>query len=141
MQADVERREAAPSRPTGVYPILIKPLLDRLIGLLLLILFSPVIGASALAILITMGRPVFYSQERVGLNGRVFKFYKLRTMIPDRRTSQLGYIGEERRVTHKSHDDPRVTRVGKILRSTRLDELPRLRRVGAAAEWPGNRGA
>jgi lipopolysaccharide/colanic/teichoic acid biosynthesis glycosyltransferase len=121
--------ETAPSPPTGAYPTLFKPVLDRLLGFVLLVVFSPVIAASALAILLTMGRPVFYSQERVGLHGRVFRFYKLRTMIPDRRTSPLEYIGEERRHTHKSHDDPRVTRIGKLLRATRLDELPQFLNV------------
>jgi lipopolysaccharide/colanic/teichoic acid biosynthesis glycosyltransferase len=116
--------DSAPSAPTGAYPNLIKPVFDRLMGLGLLILFSPVIAASALAILVTVGRPVFYSQDRVGMNGQVFRFYKLRTMIPDRRFAHLGYVGNERRVTHKSHDDPRVTKVGRILRATRLDELP-----------------
>jgi lipopolysaccharide/colanic/teichoic acid biosynthesis glycosyltransferase len=117
------------STPIGIYPTLVKPALDRVIGLVLLALFSPVIGLSALAILVTMGRPVFYSQQRVGLDGRVFRFYKLRTMIPDRRTSQLEYIGAERRITHKSHDDPRVTAIGRILRASRLDELPQFLNV------------
>jgi lipopolysaccharide/colanic/teichoic acid biosynthesis glycosyltransferase len=120
---------SAPSTPIGVYPNLVKPALDRVIGLVLLILFSPVIAVAAFAILVTMGRPVFYSQQRVGLNGRIFRFYKLRTMIADRRTSKLEYIGVERRLTHKSHDDPRVTRVGRMLRATRLDELPQFLNV------------
>jgi lipopolysaccharide/colanic/teichoic acid biosynthesis glycosyltransferase len=120
---------SVPSTPAGVYPNLVKPVLDRVIGLVLLILSSPVIAVSALAILVTMGRPVFYSQERVGLNGRVFRFYKLRSMIPDRRTSQVDYIGPERRIIHKSHGDPRVTSVGRILRATRLDELPQFLNV------------
>jgi lipopolysaccharide/colanic/teichoic acid biosynthesis glycosyltransferase len=106
-----------------------KPVLDRVLGFVLLVAFSPVIAASALAVLVTMGRPVFYTQQRVGMGGEVFRFYKLRTMIPDRRTSQLGYIGAERRRTHKSHDDPRVTRVGRILRASRLDELPQFLNV------------
>ena len=121
--------DSPPSAPTGVYPNLVKPVFDRLMGLGLLILFSPVIAASALAILVTVGRPVFYSQDRVGMHGQVFRFYKLRTMIPDRRLAHLGYVGNERRVTHKSHDDPRVTQVGRILRATRLDELPQFLNV------------
>ncbi|HEU5113270.1 MAG TPA: sugar transferase [Acidimicrobiia bacterium] len=108
---------------------MIKPAFDRVIGLALLIVFSPVIAASALAVLVTMGGPVFYSQERIGLGGRAFRLYKIRTMIPDRRVGQDAYIGAERRLVHKSVDDPRVTLVGKALRATRFDELPQFLNV------------
>ena len=117
------------SAPSGPYPRLIKPVLDRAIGLLMLILFSPVIAASALAVLVTMGRPVFYSQQRIGLGGRAFRLYKIRTMIPDRRVGEDGYSGADRRLVHKSTDDPRVTMVGKALRATRFDELPQFLNV------------
>ena len=119
----------ARSSPSGPYPLVIKPVLDRLIGLLLLIVFSPVIAASALAVLVTMGRPVFYSQQRIGLGGRPFRLYKIRTMIPDRRVDKDVYNGAERRIVHKSVDDPRVTLVGKALRATRFDELPQFLNV------------
>ena len=119
----------ARSSPSGSYPLVIKPVLDRLIGLLLLIIFSPVIAASALAVLVTMGRPVFYSQQRIGLGGRPFRLYKIRTMIPDRRVGMDVYNGAERRIVHKSVDDPRVTLVGKALRATRFDELPQFLNV------------
>jgi lipopolysaccharide/colanic/teichoic acid biosynthesis glycosyltransferase len=108
---------------------MIKPMIDRALGLLLLILFSPVIAASALAVFVTMGRPVFYSQQRVGLGGRAFRLYKIRTMIPDRRVGDDGYSGTDRRLVHKSVDDPRVTLVGKALRATRFDELPQFLNV------------
>jgi lipopolysaccharide/colanic/teichoic acid biosynthesis glycosyltransferase len=121
--------EKAESAPSGPYPRLIKPVLDRAIGIVLLILFSPVIAASALAVLVTMGRPVFYSQERIGLGGQAFRFYKIRTMIPDRRVAGGGFGGTERRVIHKSVNDPRVTLVGKALRATRFDELPQFLNV------------
>jgi len=107
----------------------IKPVLDRAIGLLLLILFSPVIAASAAAVLLTMGRPVFYTQQRIGLGGQAFRLYKIRTMIPDRRVGEDVYGGTERRLVHKSVDDPRVTLVGKALRATRFDELPQFLNV------------
>jgi lipopolysaccharide/colanic/teichoic acid biosynthesis glycosyltransferase len=106
-----------------------KPVLDRAIGLLLLIVFSPVIAVSALAVIVTMGRPVFYSQQRIGLGGRAFRLYKIRTMIPDRRVVGGAYTGADRRVTHKSVDDPRVTLVGRALRATRFDELPQFLNV------------
>jgi lipopolysaccharide/colanic/teichoic acid biosynthesis glycosyltransferase len=117
------------SPPTGLYPRLVKPLIDRLLGLALLILFSPLIAVSALAVLVTMGRPVFYTQERIGLHGRPFRLYKIRTMIPDRRITLTSYSGTERRVVHKSSSDPRVTLVGKALRASRFDELPQFLNV------------
>ena len=119
----------AKSSPAGPYPLVIKPVFDRVIGLLLLIVFSPVIAASALAVLMTMGRPVFYSQQRIGLGGRAFRLYKIRTMIPDRRVGEDVYRGAERRLVHKSVNDPRVTLVGKALRATRFDELPQFLNV------------
>jgi lipopolysaccharide/colanic/teichoic acid biosynthesis glycosyltransferase len=122
-------RHTSASAPSGLYPQLIKPVLDRVIGLLLLIVFSPVIAASALAVFVTMGRPVFYSQQRIGLGGRSFRLYKIRTMIPDRRVGEDLYSGAERRLVHKSMDDPRVTLVGKALRATRFDELPQFLNV------------
>ena len=121
--------QRAVSAPSGPYPRLIKPVLDRAIGLVLLIVFSPVIAGSALAVLVTMGRPVFYSQQRIGLNGRAFRLYKIRTMIPDRRLGTDVYSGAERRFVHKSVNDPRVTLVGKALRATRFDELPQFLNV------------
>lgn len=107
-----------------VYRRALKPALDRLIGLILLILAIPIILVAAVFIYFTGGRPIFYSQERVGLNGRIFRLHKLRTMMPDRRLTEEQFVGSDRRITHKSPDDPRVTRVGRVLRSARLDELP-----------------
>jgi lipopolysaccharide/colanic/teichoic acid biosynthesis glycosyltransferase len=112
------------ARLTGVYVRVVKPAIDRVLGLLLLILFGPVIMLAGLFVLVTLGRPVFYSQERIGLDGAPFRLYKLRTMIPDRRGQQTDYQSVERRLTHKSPTDPRVNRVGKVIRAMRLDELP-----------------
>jgi lipopolysaccharide/colanic/teichoic acid biosynthesis glycosyltransferase len=94
------------------------------LGLLLLILFSPVILLVGLIIRMTLGRPVFFSQERIGLNGAPFRLHKIRTMVPDRRVEQTEYQTVERRSTHKSPADPRVNRVGRVIRAMRLDELP-----------------
>lgn len=75
--------------------------------------------------------PVLYSQTRVGLWGKPFTMYKFRTMNPDRREDYLGegFNGSDRRFTHKTDDDPRHTRLGRILRKTSLDELPQLLNV------------
>jgi lipopolysaccharide/colanic/teichoic acid biosynthesis glycosyltransferase len=108
------------------YLRLVKPAADRVLGAILLVLTSPVLAASAVLVLVTIGRPVIHAQTRIGLEGRPFRLYKLRTMELDRRRTQVDFGGRDRRVNHKSIDDPRHTRVGRLLRSTRLDELPQL---------------
>jgi lipopolysaccharide/colanic/teichoic acid biosynthesis glycosyltransferase len=72
----------------------------------------------AAAIKIEDGGPVFFSQERVGLNGRVFRALKFRSMIPDAE-ARTGPV-------QATEDDPRVTRIGRIMRATAMDELPQL---------------
>src|SRR5690606_36418761 len=72
----------------------------------------------ALAIYIDSPGPIFFSQERVGLNGRNFRVYKYRTMIPNAEKN-TGAVFSDR-------DDPRKTRIGRFLRRTRIDELPQL---------------
>jgi lipopolysaccharide/colanic/teichoic acid biosynthesis glycosyltransferase len=111
----------------------LKPVLDRVIGLLLMIILSPIILVSIALVALSVGTPVIYTQDRVGLDGRPFKLYKLRTMIPDRRSGLGDYIGPERRQTHKSRQDPRVTAIGRLLRAVRFDELPQLWNV-----WQGD---
>jgi lipopolysaccharide/colanic/teichoic acid biosynthesis glycosyltransferase len=113
----------------GLYVRIVKPVVDRTLGAMLLVLVSPVIAVSAFMIWRRIGRPIFYTQERVGLNGETFRLYKLRTMIPDRRTTQNGYAGPDRRKTHKSPRDPRVVPVGRTLRELRFDELPQFLNV------------
>lgn len=108
----------------GGYRDYVKPVLDRVGGFALLILSSPLIAVSALLVRITLGRPVFLRQVRIGKNGEEFAMLKLRTMIPDRRQESGQYDGSERRRVHKSPNDPRVPAVCKILRAWRLDELP-----------------
>lgn len=112
--------------PTARYARYVKPALDRVLGTVLLILATPAIGISALLVLVRMGRPVFYRQVRVGKDGRRFEIYKLRTMIQDRRRRAIGFDGPDRRLVHKSENDPRVTGLGRRLRLLRLDELPQL---------------
>lgn len=120
---DAARIYAIPASP---YVRWIKPTFDRVVGLVALALSLPFIALIAAAIWITMGSPVFLAQDRVGLRGRVFRLWKFRTMAPDRRSTQLEWLGENRRRTHKSADDPRITPLGRWLRATRLDELPQL---------------
>lgn len=120
---DAARIYALPASP---YVRWIKPTFDRVVGLVALALSLPLIALIGAAIWITMGAPVFLAQDRVGLRGRVFRLWKFRTMAPDRRTTQLEWLGENRRQTHKSANDPRITPLGRWLRATRLDEIPQL---------------
>lgn len=96
------------------------------VGMLLL---SPVYIAIALAVKLTSPGPVIFSQIRVGCNGRHFKFYKFRSMRQD--AEALKDALKERNeskdgVIFKMKDDPRITKVGRFLRRTSLDELPQL---------------
>jgi lipopolysaccharide/colanic/teichoic acid biosynthesis glycosyltransferase len=78
----------------------------------------PVWVVVAAAVRLEDGGPIFYSQERVGRRGRVFRAFKFRSMIPDAE-ARVGAL-------QASEHDPRVTRVGRLLRATALDELPQL---------------
>lgn len=111
-------------RPRGLYERRVKPALDWMGALLLLLLTLPLMAASAVAIRLTMGAPILLRQPRVGRFGRVFTIYKFRTMLPDRREGRATYGGPERRISHKRADDPRITPVGRFLRKWSLDELP-----------------
>ena len=75
---------------------------------------------------LTMGFPAVFKQRRIGRHGKEFTVYKLRTMRHDRRMNQAGYTGTDRRVNHKSSDDPRHTRLGRFLRKWSIDEIPQL---------------
>jgi lipopolysaccharide/colanic/teichoic acid biosynthesis glycosyltransferase len=79
---------------------------------------SPVLAAAAIAIKLDGGGPVFYRQRRVGLNGEEFDLLKLRTMVVGAETKGAGFAVDE--------GDPRITRVGGLLRRLSLDELPQL---------------
>jgi lipopolysaccharide/colanic/teichoic acid biosynthesis glycosyltransferase len=110
----------------GWYERLLKPLLDRSGAALLLLALAPVIGAAAVLIWWRLGKPVLLAQERVGRHGRVFRMYKFRTMLPDRRSNPVNIAFEDRRQVHKSEHDPRHTRLGRLLRAASVDELPQL---------------
>jgi lipopolysaccharide/colanic/teichoic acid biosynthesis glycosyltransferase len=110
----------------GAYVRYLKPAFDRAVGVVLSIVVLPLILIVALAVRIKLGPGVFFTQERVGLNGEPFKVYKFRTMHADRRAPRPSgeYAGPDRRVCHKRTDDPRHTPLGQFLRKTSLDELP-----------------
>ena len=90
---------------------------DIVMGVFMTIVLSPIMLAVAIAIKIDSKGPVFYRQERVTQYGRVFKVFKFRTMVID-----ADKIGSHVTV----NNDPRITRIGKKIRGSRLDELPQL---------------
>ena len=95
--------------------------LDLAVAALGLAIAAPVIALAAIAIKLESRGPVFYRQRRVGRNGRAFELWKLRTMVPRAESMGAGvYVIE---------GDPRITRVGRLLRRFSLDELPNLANV------------
>ena len=88
----------------------------------------PIMAMIALAIKLDSPGPIIFKQQRVGENGRLFNMYKFRTMVHDAEARQDEIIREtlDEKLTHKFYDDPRVTRAGRFLRRTSLDELPQL---------------
>lgn len=97
-----------------------KRLLDILLSILLLGILSPFVILSALAIKLDSPGQVFYRQDRVGKDGKVFILFKLRSMVNNAETGKALWA---------QSNDPRVTRVGKWLRLTRIDEVPQLYNV------------
>jgi len=106
----------------------LKRSLDIVISALMLLLLTPLFLATALAIKLDNPGPVFYNQLRVGKWGRVFKMYKFRSMIfgADKLKSELATQNETGGVIFKMKRDPRITRVGRIIRKLSIDELPQL---------------
>ena len=99
----------------GVYEKYIKRPQDMLCALLALIVLSPILLITAFLVRVKLGSPVIFKQERPGLNGKIFILYKFRTMT-DERDSEGNLLP----------DEERLTKFGKLLRSTSLDELPEL---------------
>jgi putative colanic acid biosynthesis UDP-glucose lipid carrier transferase len=94
---------------------LAKELFDRAFALFALIMLAPLFAVIAAAIKASSPGPVFFRQPRLGLNGRQFQVYKFRSMVIHQ---------EHGKVTQATQDDPRVTRIGRFIRRTSLDELP-----------------
>lgn len=118
-----------PTRPIGP-ALLFKYTFDRVAAAVLLMLFSPIMLAAALAIRMTSprGAPVLFRQTRCGLNGRLFTLYKFRTMRPgaEAERAALENQNEQEGPVFKIKNDPRITRLGRLLRKTSIDELPQI---------------
>jgi exopolysaccharide biosynthesis polyprenyl glycosylphosphotransferase len=100
---------------TRTFNRMIKRAMDIVLASLGMLFLAPFLPFIALAIYLDSPGPIFYTQERVGEGGRIFKVYKFRSMVPD---------AEKGRAVWAQENDPRVTRVGRILRKTHLDEFP-----------------
>ena len=116
------------STPTAVGQLLVKAIMDRVLSTIFLVLTSPLFLFISLAIKVSSPGSALFEQERAGLNGRVFKMLKFRTMIRDaeKLRKELEDKNEMDGPVFKIKDDPRITKVGKFLRKTSLDELPQL---------------
>jgi exopolysaccharide biosynthesis polyprenyl glycosylphosphotransferase len=106
----------------------IKRLFDLVVGTLTLIVVAPVMLVVALAVRLDSPGPALFRQQRVGENGRLFTIYKFRSMTVDAeaRLTDVLRTDQDQRIVYKRPDDPRVTRVGRFIRRTSIDELPQL---------------
>lgn len=107
-----------------------KRIFDIIIGILGIIILIPVSLIVKIANLLNKDyAPIFYTHERIGLNGKPFKLYKFRSMVPNADEILMEMlknkeIAEEYNKNKKLKDDPRITKIGKIIRKTSLDEIP-----------------
>ena len=114
---------------TGAAYFITKRALDLVLVLVMLPLWLPLNGIIALIIRLTSpGAPVLFNQLRTGKGGRRFTMYKFRTMLPNAEElkSQYAHLNELKWPDFKITNDPRITRIGRFLRKTSLDELPQL---------------
>jgi exopolysaccharide biosynthesis polyprenyl glycosylphosphotransferase len=134
MRTDHFEGESLVTHYTGLmdgWQVLMKRILDILLSLFLLALFCPLFLVSALLIKRSSPGPVFFVQERVGLNKRRFRLYKFRTMVADaeEKLAELEGLNERSGPVFKIKNDPRITPIGRFLRKTSVDELPQLYNV------------
>ena len=113
------------------YQRLVKRAFDLLVSILLLPFSLIAMLVISIAIRLESLGPILFRQERVGENGHIFEMLKFRTMVPEAENMRnlVEHVNESGQIIHKTSDDPRVTRVGRILRRTSLDELPQMLNV------------
>jgi exopolysaccharide biosynthesis polyprenyl glycosylphosphotransferase len=114
--------------PTGGLVLGTKRLIDIAVSLFIILLLAPFLLLIMALIKLDSSGPALFAQERVGLNKRLFRIYKFRTMVMNAETLQSGLEShnETGGPTFKIRNDPRITRLGKVLRKTSIDELPQL---------------
>jgi exopolysaccharide biosynthesis polyprenyl glycosylphosphotransferase len=116
------------SGPNAALALAAKRIIDVTAAAAGMVLLAPLLGGIALAVALTDGRPIFYRQERVGLQGRRFSLVKFRSMVRDA-DGMIDALQGQNEVSgqaFKISADPRITRVGRFLRRSSLDELPQL---------------
>ncbi len=108
--------------------LVVKRVIDIVGAAVGLVVLSPVLVATALAVRISDGSPIMFRQTRVGLQGRPFTIYKFRTMVvgAEDRLGEVRHLNERSGAAFKAADDPRMTSIGRWLRKTSVDELPQL---------------
>jgi exopolysaccharide biosynthesis polyprenyl glycosylphosphotransferase len=116
---------SGPEMPWGRF---VKQIIDLVGALVILALFSPLLALAAVVIKLTSKGPLFFQQERSGLNGKPFTMYKFRTMVTnaEQLKQELAVLNEMSGPVFKVTNDPRVTPFGRILRKFSLDEFPQL---------------
>lgn len=129
-----EELDSLPARGIEGRPLYrgFKRLFDIVFSLAVIVFLSPMFIAVAIAIKIDdPSGPVFFKQERVGRFGKTFTMYKFRSMVADAeaRLKDLQHLNEKDGPVFKIHDDPRITRVGKFIRKTSIDEFPQFLNV------------
>ncbi|MEO8615307.1 MAG: sugar transferase [Luteolibacter sp.] len=108
--------------------LLVKRLIDAMVSFAVLIVLLPLMFLVAVLIKLTSPGPVFFVQNRVGMNQRQFRLYKFRSMVADAelRKLDLQHLNERDGPAFKIENDPRTTRIGRFIRKTSIDELPQL---------------
>jgi exopolysaccharide biosynthesis polyprenyl glycosylphosphotransferase len=114
--------------PDQVVGMLLKRAMDIAMAIGGLILLSPLFAVIGAVMIATEGRPVFFRQVRVGLQGRPFTIVKFRTMVPDAeaRYAEVVALSDTQGAAFKMTNDPRITKLGAFLRKSSIDELPQL---------------
>jgi exopolysaccharide biosynthesis polyprenyl glycosylphosphotransferase len=117
--------------PSNKLAVLLKSMGDLYFSLISLILLFPLFLVIAILIKLGSKGPIFFTQERIGLRGRKFKLYKFRTMVvnAEDQLTRLKAMNEADGPVFKIKNDPRITRIGRFLRRTGMDELPQLMNV------------
>jgi exopolysaccharide biosynthesis polyprenyl glycosylphosphotransferase len=108
--------------------VFFKRLFDLILSVFAIIVLSPIFIVTAIAVKLESKGPVFYSQPRASKNGKTFKMYKFRSMCvdADEKLKDLKVLNEKDGPVFKIANDPRVTKVGRIIRRKSIDELPQL---------------
>ncbi len=114
--------------PANLYSLYLKNIFEKILAFILLLFTAPVIFLFAILVKLTSKGPAFFKQERVGLHGRSFFQYKLRSMIinAEELKKDLSHLNEQSGPVFKIEKDPRITPIGRFIRKFSIDELPQL---------------